>query len=264
MVSRLASVPGYCCWIAAASLAVVALPASGLPDLAAQSKGSSSALAPVAADLRSLDGLSIVPTWSELGRRASESRVTVRVGRSASGADDFLEMDVRLVSRPTRTVGPDDDRAGANPDEVHLRASRIICAGTVVIEFSTFDSLYEDADGQISGGPRPNSAPSAAYAAARREYVEGRSGPAYFSSRCLIRLPFSSITSAVQKAAIREPGREPILQVRLSTDAGPLNVIMGPKSGEPPSHLPDAPGAAESTVPPREPMRMARRIRIWN
>lgn len=269
MVSRIASVPGYCCWLAAVSFAALSVPAFGQAAGQAQTKSSFAG----AAKLRSLDGLSIVPTWSDTGQSASDSRVNVRVlrvvrvvgaaSRSRGGADDFIEFDIKLRSLPDRTDGPDNDRAGADAREVRLRSARLLLGDTVAAEVSRFEHWYDNSDADARDVSVEGSKGRALYTEARREYIGGRPGPAYFASRCLLRLPLATVATALRKTGNPDTApRSPLWRLLLSTDAGEMVV---PLTGERAARI-----AEERAGPPSVPVlqrdvpRTPGRIRIWN
>jgi hypothetical protein len=184
------------------------------------------------------------------------------VSRSRSGVDDFIEFDIRLRSLPARTDGPDDDRAGADAREVRLRSARLMFAGSIAADVAQFEHWYDNSNADARDVSVAGSTGRALYTEARREYAGGRSGPAYFASRCLLRLPLATISAALRKAGSpAASGRSSGWRLVLSTDAGEMVV---PLTNVPATRDAERSGSVSVPVFQREASRAAGRIRIWN
>lgn len=216
MKARTASFRRSCEWLAIAAFAAAAQNGRGLPTT--EDNHRSPANARIQA-IRGLNGQTLTPEWRDNRRLAQSSSVSIRVDESKRGSEPGIEFLARLQSNPLRVDGPDDDRSGANPEEVRLRAISLTQGKRVIREFDQFQSWYEEDDDRSMAASS-----GVLYCAASREYTPGRPGPAYFVSRSLTRVPLSLLASALDDNAAGQRG-EPI-RLELRTDAGTLSVEL--------------------------------------
>jgi hypothetical protein len=228
------SMGGGCRWLAIALLAATTRNGRCLPTTEATARPTGIARTQA---VRALDARTITPVWQDTGRPAASSRVTVRITGSPLAPNQCAEFEVMLRSNPIRPDGPDNDRAGANPDEVEVRAIELVQGGHVLRQYKSFQYWYEDAaQAKLPAAGRVLSAGST------REYTTGHEGPAYFQFRCLLQIPLSVIADEPRVAESR-PGQYGTLQLRLTTYAGTLivpltrNVMTSEQVGTQPTRM---------------------------
>jgi hypothetical protein len=177
---------------------------------------------------QALDGQTLITVWNDSGKRAADSRVTLRQIESGPSSGRCLVIDVVLRSMPTRSSGPDDDKAGADPQEVQLRTVRLVAEQRTILEFERFSQWYETNEPpQIEADSTQGC--RTLYSEATREYQPGKDGPAFYQSRCRLRIPMG-VFKDVRR--INNPALIPTT-LELTTRAGVLSVPLGQIARQP-------------------------------